>query len=259
MTPLVALALFVCSPCWPETYRFDMGSESSPVAEGYVRVTHTTLLAANPAFGWLQPPRGALFRADPANPYYANQDASPEFALYSDGVLSIEENAFVILVEPGRYVVTAVIGDLALGEWRPGNSIWANGMQVASNESTGGTVKAFRFPVDAGEGRIELRFRADSQQQYVTVNAVTAEPLAEGEACPVTVMEYPPEPLAQEGYRRNWERYADLLVADWEAAKRELRAAGAVLPAPLALLRRPRTARPSPGGRPSRTASPSSI
>jgi hypothetical protein len=119
MTPLVALALLVCSPCWPETYRFDMGSESSPVTEGYVRVTHATLLAANPAFGWLQPPRGALFRADPANPYYANQDASPEFALYSDGVLSIEENAFVILVQPGRYVVTAVIGDLALGEGFP--------------------------------------------------------------------------------------------------------------------------------------------
>jgi hypothetical protein len=37
-----------------------------------VRVTHTTLLAANPAFGWLQPPRGALFRADPTERGYAD-------------------------------------------------------------------------------------------------------------------------------------------------------------------------------------------
>ncbi|MBM3498544.1 MAG: hypothetical protein FJX74_07710 [Armatimonadetes bacterium] len=223
---LVALTVFTCTPAWPETYRFDMGSETSPVAEGYVRVTPGTLLAANPAFGWTQPPRMIVWRNDPANPYFAVQDTGPEFALYSDGVLSIEENTFVFLVRPGRYAVTAVIGDLALGEWRPGNSIWANGAQVAGNESTGGTVKAFGFPVEAAEGRIELRFRADSVQQYVTVIAVTAEPLAEGEACPVTVTEHPPAPMAAEDYRRNWERYVALLLTDWETAKAELRGEG---------------------------------
>ncbi|MBI3920631.1 MAG: hypothetical protein HY318_04350, partial [Armatimonadetes bacterium] len=153
-------------------------------------------------------------------------NTSPDFALYSDGVLSIEENSFEFKVKPGRYAVTAVIGDLSPGEGRPGNSLWANGTQVASNEMTNATVKAFRFPVEAAEGRISLRFRADSLQKYVTVIAVTADPLVEGETCAPSVKELPEKLPTTETYRSNWSRYEDLLLADWEKAKAELKAEG---------------------------------
>lgn len=209
-----------------DTYRFDMGNDDSALAPGYTRVTGKTMLEQTPAFGWTKPTAYIVNRNDPSNPYFSTADTAPEFALYSDGVLSIEENTFEFIVKPGKYAVTAAIGDLSLGEARPGNSIWANGVQVATNETTSATVKVFRFPVDAAEGKISLRFRADSTQKYVTVMAVTADPLAEGETCNPSVKQLPEKLPLPDEYRRNWERYVDLYTADWAKAKSELKAEG---------------------------------
>jgi len=209
-----------------DTYRFDMGNEDSALAPGYTRVTGKTMLEQNPAFGWTKRTAYIVNRNDPGNPFFGTADTSPEFALYSDGVLSIEENSFEFAVKPGRYAVTAAIGDLSLGEARPGNSIWANGIQVATNETTSASVKVFRFPVDVGEGKVSLRFRADSPQKYVTVMAVTAETLADGETCNPSVKQLPEKLPPPEEYRKNWERYVDLYLADWTEAKAELKAEG---------------------------------
>jgi hypothetical protein len=207
-------------------FHFDMGPDSGPVAAGYTQVTPAHLLAANPAFGWTARPYTTIYRNEPTNPYYYRGEETLEYALYSDGVLSLEENSFVFQVPPGRYGVTAIIGDLSLGEGRPGNGIWANGVQVANNETTDGTVKAFTFPVDAPEGRITLRFRADSQQKYATVIGVTAKTLAEGETVAASVKQYPEQLPTPEIYLRNWQRLQDNLLADWEKAKAELAAEG---------------------------------
>ncbi|NUP98798.1 MAG: hypothetical protein HUU35_02960 [Armatimonadetes bacterium] len=206
-------------------YRFDMGSETTPLAAGYALVTPTTLLADHPAYGWTARARVVVDRNDPANPWFAQPD-SLEYALYSDGVLSIEQNEFVFTVEPGRYAVTAVIGDLALDEQRPGNSIWANGVLVAKDLETNATVKAVRFPVEAADGRITLRFRADSPQKYATVMAVTAEPLAGDATLETSITTHPETPPGAETFRLNWEAYVARYVADWEQAKAGLRADG---------------------------------
>jgi hypothetical protein len=166
-----------------------------------------------------------VYRNEPTNPWFAQPD-SLEYALYSDGLLTIEENTFTILVKPGRYAVTAIIGDLALGEGRPGNSIWANGAQLVSDVATDASVKAFSFPVDAPEGRIALRFRADSPQRYSTVEAVTAEPLLAGQELVLSEKQYPTVPPSKETYLRNWDALQDQLLADWTQAKTELAAEG---------------------------------
>lgn len=209
-----------------DSYRFDMGSEGSPVAPGYVRVTPADLDAPDRPFGWTKKPMGSVFRGEPTNPYLAQGPEGLEFSLLSDAVLSIEENTFVFRVKPGRYAVTAIFGDLALGEGRPGQSLWANGTLIADKESTDASVKAFTFPVDAPDGKIELRFRSDSSQKYVTVEAVSAEPLAEGKALAVTMKQYPEGPVPISTYQDNWKVLQDAMLADWEQAKRELAAEG---------------------------------
>ena len=204
------------------SYRFDMGTDESPLAAGYARVTKETALASSPEFGWTRRPRYGLFRNGPSNPYYGTAGTAPEYALLSDGVLSIEENTFTFTVEPGRYAVTTVIGDLALDETRPGNSIWANGAQVASDVTTSATVKEFRFPIDAPAGRIELRYRADSRQKYVTVIAVTAEPLAPGAVCDPSMSTHPSGKVPPEVYRSNWEAFGKRVQNDWAQARGKL-------------------------------------
>jgi len=220
------LLLFLGAVAAAESYRFDMGGDGTPLAPGYVRVTQRTTLAATPAFGWTREARWVVDRKGPANPWYCDAETSLEFALYSDGVLSMGENTFEFKAAPGRYAVTAVIGDVAIGEPRPGNSIWANGVRVATDVMTNATVKAFRFPVEAGDGKISLRFRADSLQRYATVSAVIAEPLAAGQACEPSVTEHPETQPGPAVYQRNWRRFEDLFAADWGKAKAELAAEG---------------------------------
>jgi hypothetical protein len=160
-------------------YRFDMGGPDTPVAAGFAQVLPETRYGADRAFGWSRPAREVIWRDGPGNALYGNADEEPLYAAYADGILSIEENEFVCRVEPGRYTVTAVIGDLATGEHRPGNSVWANGRLVAAGLSTNADLLSLTFPVAANDGLITLRFRADSQQQYVTVEAVRSCALAQ--------------------------------------------------------------------------------
>jgi hypothetical protein len=222
---MVLAMISLMAACHADSYRFDMGGPATPVAAGYTQVTAADVLAQGKAFGWAKAPAMVVYRNEPTNPWFAQPD-SLEYALYSDGLLTIEENTFTILVKPGRYAVTAIIGDLALGEGRPGNSIWANGAQLVSDVATDASVKAFSFPVDAPEGRIALRFRADSPQRYSTVEAVTAEPLVAGQELVLSEKQYPTVPPSKETYLRNWDALQDQLLADWTQAKTELAAEG---------------------------------
>jgi len=229
MPRLASLAVLLCCATLASAdgVRFDMGGPSTPLADGYTRVTPADRFAPDKPFGWTKAPMGFLFRGEPTNPYLGQGPAGREFTLLSDAVLSLEENSFIFTVKPGRYAVTAIIGDLALGEGRPGQSIWANGVLVADKEGTDASVKAFTFPADAPAGQIELRFRSDSSQKYVTVEGVSAEPLAAGQELPVTMKQYPDGPVPLETYRANWQALQDALLADWAQAKRELQAEGA--------------------------------
>ena len=205
-------------------YRFDMGGKDTPVAQGFTAVMGGRY-TDGAAFGWRGPTRDVVLRDMVDNPLYGTADTDPMYALTVDGVLSIGENEFVFRVEPGRYSVTAAIGDLSPGEVRPGNSIWANGVAVARDEVTSGTVKEFTFPVDAAGGEIALRFTAESYQRYVTVCGVWARPLAAGEEIKPSLREIP-QGLTQADYRRNWDRFERLYVADWEKAKARLAGQG---------------------------------
>ncbi|MBI2301836.1 MAG: hypothetical protein HYU66_23270 [Armatimonadetes bacterium] len=221
---LLALALVTVAA--GASYRYDMGPADAPVAPGYTQVTETSLWSDPAGFGWTARPSTSLYRNDPSNPWFADADTAVEYALYSDGVLSLEKNSFSFRVEPGRYALTVVIGDLALGEWRPGNSIWVNGNRIAENQTTAASVKAFTAAADAPDGRITVRFRAESQQKYVTVMAIAAEPVAPGADVPAAVTEYPRQKPTAADYQRNWIRLARLFSADWERARAELAAEG---------------------------------
>jgi hypothetical protein len=202
-------------------YRFDMGGTDTPVAPGFTQVLPDTRFGPDSAFGWTRPARDVIWRDGPGSPLYGNADSEPLYAAYVDAILSIEENEFVFRVEPGRYTVTAVIGDLATGEHRPGNSLWANGIQIATKVATNANLLAIAFPVLAPDGLVTLRFRADSLQQYVTVEAVLAVPLAGLEDLPVRMTEIPAAVTAED-YRRGWARFQKLYAADWATARQQL-------------------------------------
>lgn len=210
---------------WAQEYRFDMGGPETPVAAGYVQVTSKDVWAAGREYGWAAAPSLVVNRNEPTNPWFAAPD-SLEYRLYSDGLLSLGENTFTFRVKPGRYVVTALLGDLALGEARPGNSLWANGVLIVQDLTTNAQVKAIRFAVAAPEGLIALRFRADSDQRYATVQGVTATPLAATDTVETSTQTFPETPPTRETYRRNWEALQDQILADWAQAKRELAAEG---------------------------------
>ncbi len=202
-------------------YRFDMGGPDTPVAAGFSQVLPDQRFGPDHAFGWSQPARDVIWRDGPGNALYGNADAEPLYLAYADAILSIAENEFLFRVEPGRYLVTAVIGDLATGEHRPGNSLWANGTLIAAGLSTNANLLSLTFPVAATDGLITLRFRADSQQQYVTVEAVMAVPLTGQDEPPLRTVKVPQAPTATD-YRRDWERFQRLYAADWAVARQGL-------------------------------------
>ena len=224
-TLLSLLSVAVCLSAQAASYRFDMGGPNTPLTPGYTLVTSTTTLDKSPDFGWTKPATRVVNLIGPMNPYFPAPE-STEFTLYSDGVLSVEENTFEFKVEPGRYKVCAVIGNLAPGVSSPGNALWANGVQIASDQSAEASVKALTFPVDAGEGRISLRFRADAGKKYATVMGVTADPLPAGADCPKTVVEFPARQPGPADYQRNWQAWQSDYVKEWDKAKGELKAEG---------------------------------
>ena len=228
---IAVMLIGLAGAAWAESYRFDMGDETTPLTPGYTLVTPKTLIDANAEFGWtdIAPQPSAhwpctVYRNDPLSPCYADEK-SLAATLYTDSMCVLGGATFVFKVKPGRYAVTATMGDLMPGEGRDGMAIAVNGVAVVKDESTDGQVKSFTFPADAPEGRISLRFSADYRTgNYVMVEAVTAESLADGQECRPGVAVYPTVKPVAADYRRNFEHCQAGYVAKWERIKTQLRA-----------------------------------
>lgn len=104
-------------------YRFDMGSESSPVADGYVRVAPGTHYAADRKYGWESREQTAFdVPRPPENPAWkqpANQDVPNDYVIYKehndvtrDGVASRSDLEFRVDLPNGIYRVALTLGRL---------------------------------------------------------------------------------------------------------------------------------------------------
>jgi len=161
--------------------RFDMGTEGSPVAPGYVRVTSENTYSAEVGYGWIgtgltgfttdTPEREAhwhIFRD-----ILYDRNVTP---LNRDGVQGGKVMEFRIDLPPGRYHVVATIGNMLdpLGSI----SIYANDRLRAKNLAPYaikgrnpedilfyGFYLPLRFDVDFPEGGLLLSFRGD-QSEY---------------------------------------------------------------------------------------------
>ncbi|MBI2300427.1 MAG: hypothetical protein HYU66_16050, partial [Armatimonadetes bacterium] len=218
----LALAACVANP----RYQFDMASETSPVPDGFTRVTPKTLLKSSPEFGWVSPPRGAIYRNDPLNPLYDTHRSAQVLALYSSNVFSLGDNTFDFAVEPGRYSVTVVVGDPELGVTTSGLTISFNGQVVAEGVATTGAIKIVSAVADAPQGRIAVRCQAPTAQAYVQIAAITATPIGQEDTVSTAVQTLPDTAATREAYGRNWSGYIDAWLADWQQSRTELSAEG---------------------------------
>ncbi|MBI4027638.1 MAG: hypothetical protein HY360_21810 [Verrucomicrobia bacterium] len=150
-------------------HKFDFGQPKSPVQAGWSRVLSTTLFDEKPGYGWARPPYHSFDRADHC------QDA-----LLQDGIVARGRNEFLARVQPGRYEVTIILGDMSPREPRPRQNVRVNGKPLAANVTTnGGEYRLFSGVFESDKLlRIEFEGRGG---QYVSVLGIAICPVASTE------------------------------------------------------------------------------
>ncbi len=105
------------------TYRFDMGSATSPVADGFVRIAPDTQYSAERKYGWESREQTAFdVPRPPENPAWrqpANQDLPRDYVLFKehsdvtrDGASSAKDLQFRVDLPNGVYRVALTVGRL---------------------------------------------------------------------------------------------------------------------------------------------------
>jgi hypothetical protein len=165
---------------------FDMGTEKSPVARGYVRVTAGDMYNASRGYGFMdEPPRSFALQAPrydlkyrmPITEHFKNHGT----ALLIDGVRSRKDILCRTDIPNGEYSVTVSLGDLL----QPMGSISlsANGRLIENNialhhglyrgirdqgdparPSATGFYDRIRFTIQVGQGTILIRLSGDETE-----------------------------------------------------------------------------------------------
>jgi len=194
MRKLLILILALCTPAafGQPPWKFDMGTEKSPVFEGFRQVTEKMAYTPDSGFGWTRPDKVATVHRDIPEP------------LGCDFVLG--SATFRLDVPVGDYHVWTLLGDSGHGInhprfWSTDYWIVANGQKVVSVEQSVETYyrdyyfanlfidwvpgrslwekyfakydRPHAFTTSAPEGRIEIRFSGQ-----VPVDAVVVYPVA---------------------------------------------------------------------------------
>lgn len=147
-------------------YRFDFGTDTSAVADGYVRATGSTLYSADSGFGWLTSLAGQ------------ERDRGTQDSLRTDllTVPASKTGTFRIDVSNGDYWVEIVAGDDYAG--MTGMNVSANGSEIIEGASaamgqyySGGAMAAVT------DGKLELEFASAVPYDHWKINAITIRKL----------------------------------------------------------------------------------
>jgi len=111
---LALVALIPCASAWERS--FDMGTQDSPLAEGWTRVTQATVYDPASGFGWNQPCDDSFYRDKVSTKIIEGDPGS----VVVDGVTNAAERTFRIDAPDGDYVVELLLGDVG------GQQLWAN-------------------------------------------------------------------------------------------------------------------------------------
>ena len=176
---------------------FDMGSQDSPLAEGWTRITEATVYDQSAGFGWTQPCEASFYR-DKVSAKIIEGDPG---AVVVDGVTNADQRTFRVDLPDGEYVVEILLGDVGgQQQWRnkiegfPGGPVYSmlvtlNGELVASDvnaytvadrrspETFLGGVTNLLLDAHAADGKLLIGFHGEDSADQARLAADANRPL----------------------------------------------------------------------------------
>ncbi len=182
---ILIVAVLVAGSAWAVVSapaKFDMGTGTSRVLDGFIKVEGRTLYSPELGYGWLETGHESFESERPARlaHWFVFRDTlfdKTATALNRDGVRDTEDMTFKVDLREGDYVVVVTLGDLTRG--LGSMSVYANGELMVKNvnakhwASRGGSAQGdwygyyqrVRFPVSVGNEGLALNFAGD-QSDY---------------------------------------------------------------------------------------------
>ena len=158
----------------PTTWKFDLGTATSPVADGYQQVTDATRYSAATGFG--------IVPADGVTPI--SRDRGAEDAADRDFVLATAWT-FVLDVPNGTYDVTVRSGDLLAGSSTTKTTVTLEGAGGGSLSTKVATVSG-TWPATVADGQLTVGITGSGAGGYVSSIVVTQTGTAPEEPEPGT-------------------------------------------------------------------------
>jgi len=176
---------------------FDMGREDSPLAEGWTRVTETSVYDQAAGFGWTQPCQASFYRDKVSTKIIEGDPGS----VVVDGVADTDERTFRVDLPDGDYIVEILLGDVGgqqqfrnKVEGFPGGPVYSmlvtlNGQLVASDvnaytigdrrspETFLGGVTNLLLDAHVSDGKLLIGFHGEDSAQKERVAADAERPL----------------------------------------------------------------------------------
>ena len=132
-------------------WKFDFGSNSSPAANGWIRISERDLYSPEKGYGW---------QAKWAYPGSYDKVNEPDLKTFLGTSANTTEALFQMDVPNGAYLVTVRLGSTMPSEGRDGQCVSINGHQVLPPPGVGGWGKLVTriLPAVAENGVLKIRF-----------------------------------------------------------------------------------------------------
>lgn len=187
---LAAVLLAALGAAHTQTLRFDFGTATAPLPEGYVRVTKDTLYSPERGYGWA--PVAAEHHETPGKPAAEpgtipglfDRDRERGAAPHRSLVMAVREyhplvrHAFLVDLPDGDYGIAVLSGDAAFPSGAFSITVEDHEPMTVAQRPPGQFVEVLAS-AKLTDGQLTLTFEAE---QYWTVNAVLVYPLAEAQA-----------------------------------------------------------------------------
>ncbi|MFC4140158.1 MULTISPECIES: fibronectin type III domain-containing protein [unclassified Microbacterium] len=156
-----ALTAFPAAAAAPEEWRFDFGTKTSPVAEGYQQVLTTSLYTAEIGWGITAPDGVTLFDRDRTGNRTPADPVAEDFVAGTDWAFTIDD------VATGEYDVTVSIGDALAGTSGTNATMSLEGTAQPrmTTDKAATTTQTFRVVVT--DGQLNVGFTGSGLGAYV--------------------------------------------------------------------------------------------
>jgi len=129
---------------YSDLYKFDFGNNTSPVENGYTRLTRFMLKNSTNDFGWAVSPTGDRDRLVGTN-------------LTRDLIFDSVDRTLLVNVSNGKYLVTVIIGDMNFSHDRM-NVYAENQLKINNINTSTGQIKWLNFTVNVNDGQLNITF-----------------------------------------------------------------------------------------------------